>query len=208
MGHCMTFYHQIPRRTPRAKPWGIACAMGTPWPIPWTTSWANPWVMPWTVMGYAMERHGLCHGLRHGLYRGLCHELTHGLCHGLWHGLCRGLIHGLRHGLCQGLCHGLHYWLMGADPREGSGFQHFPSRFPLRVYLLRVPCFWFLYVWKGSYSGDGVAVVVASLQRALHACMGQKNVEISITFSDPYQKCVRKPWKFIFLLFFSSRPLY
>ena len=33
---------------------------------------------------------------------------------------------------------------------------------------------------------------------------GQKNVEISITFSDPYQKCLRKPWKFLFVLFSSG----
>ena len=41
----------------------------------------------------------------------------------------------------------------------------------------------------------------------MHACIGQKNVEISITFSDPYQKCRRKPCKFIFLSFFPQAPL-
>ena len=31
--------------------------------------------------------------------------------------------------------------------------------------------------------------------------MGQKNSQVSITFSDPYQKCLRKPGKGIFLFF-------
>ena len=49
-----------------------------------------------------------------------------------------------------------------------------------------------------------VVVVVATLQRALHVCMGQKKTGMLITFSDLYQKCLRKPWKF--LLFFFPRP--
>ena len=32
-----------------------------------------------------------------------------------------------------------------------------------------------------------------------------KNVEVSITFSDPYQKCLREPWKFTF--FFPGRSI-
>ena len=46
-----------------------------------------------------------------------------------------------------------------------------------------------------------VVVVVATLQRALHVCMGQKKTGMLITFSDLYQKCLRKPWKFLLFFF-------
>ena len=33
-----------------------------------------------------------------------------------------------------------------------------------------------------------------------------KTVEILIAFSDPYQKCLRKTWKFLFRFFFPRPP--
>ena len=42
-----------------------------------------------------------------------------------------------------------------------------------------------------------VAFVVASLQRALHACMRHKAKQNSKTSSDLHRKCLRKPWKFL-----------
>ena len=59
-------------------------------------------------------------------------------------------------------------------------------------------------------SNDPIFTVRLSLYRSWwRRCRGRfmgpkKNVEIfSITFSDPYRKCLRKPWNFSFFAFFS-----
>ena len=59
---------------------------------------------------------------------------------------------------------------------------------------------------KTLLHGDALtdALVMASLQKAPHASTHRK-VETSITFTDPYKKWLRKPWKF---LFFFTMPLY
>ena len=75
-----------------------------------------------------------------------------------------------------------------------------------RIELILTPLIALDTIVRIIFHGEAptVARVVASLQRALQACMGRKNVEIPITCSDLYQQRLRKPWMFHF--FFSHAP--
>ena len=55
-----------------------------------------------------------------------------------------------------------------------------------------------LFSWRGCSARGGVAAEGTSRDK--------KHVEISINFSDPIQKCLCKPWKFLFFFFFFPGP--
>ena len=58
----------------------------------------------------------------------------------------------------------------------------------------------------GIYNGPGILLLLAVLVTRKTKFKHTSRGKISITFSDPYQKCLRKPWKFLFPFFFSPGP--
>ena len=57
-----------------------------------------------------------------------------------------------------------------------------------------------LFLRRGSHCSARGGVATEGTSR------DKKNVEISITFGDPYRKCLRKAWKFFCFFFFFSGP--
>ena len=98
-------------------------------------------------------------------------------------------------------CQSFIFWPRG----WGLSMSNYPTCTHESSWFYNLRQLWTRLFESSCFHGEAltVALAVASLQRALHRT---KNVEISITFGDPYQKRLRKPWKFLFF-FFSPRPL-
>ena len=85
----------------------------------------------------------------------------------------------------------------------GLSMSNYPTLFqPIELILTPSIRLFESSCFHGEALTVALALAVASLQRALHGT--KKKVEFSITFSDPHQKCLREPWKFLFFFLFPA----